>query len=473
MDNAANSLHLRDASFSAYLSTAEENFAVKLAESSQGPYLPLTSTQEAPYPVNLGRTMTEEEGELGVFGAEKYFNMKMDDARRKLSTGAPLKHRQMKEDRADPACTKPKIRQGAPSACSEASWNSHTALLPRLLRNPSQSKQRKANAKMIFAGFGCNGSCSDKKSVYVDTNAEPGGMIHGKEIRKKVPQNDLNPLMLDRTRLSQPGFPVKNDIQSRSFHKTNTRLNREDYYGYPVVNSGLESLAVKAELIDKKAEEEGRKSIEVFGSHMLKKGDVATNLERKLSVLTWDAIPTAPAAPATTQGAGAYEDNESDASSDLFEIENLTGGTHPLFNRQASDGMSTCTRYEPSEASIEWSVVTASAADFSVVTDFDEKKLEENTDNPREMNSVSTPSRPNKAKFSVGREAQRSRPTGLLGCRSDKAVKVSEPACRVIDKAKSDSRWHHRLDSSMPLGKAQAENKVKDFEFPQAQHAFA
>ncbi|CBI15237.3 unnamed protein product, partial [Vitis vinifera] len=398
MDNAANSLHLRDASFSAYLSTAEENFAVKLAESIQSPYLPLTSTQEAAYPVNLGRTMSVEEGELRVFGAEKYFNMKMDDGRRRLTTSSSLTHRQIKEDRADLHCTKPKIRPGTPSASSEASWNSHAALLPRLLRNPSPSKQRKANAKMIFAGFGCNGSCSDKKSVYVDTNAEPGG-----------------------------AFP--------------TRVS-----------------------IDKRAEEEGRKSLEVFGSHMLKKGDVATNLERKLSVLTWDAIPKVQTVPTTSEGTGIYEDNESDASSDLFEIENLSGSAHPLFNRQASDGMSSCTRYEPSEASIEWSVVTASAADFSVTSDFDEKKQVESTENSREMNFASTPTRPSKTKSSVGKEAQRSRPTGLLGCRSDKAVRVSEPAYRTNDKVKSDPGWHHRLDSSMPLGKSQGENKVKDFE---------
>ncbi|KAJ9677399.1 hypothetical protein PVL29_022400 [Vitis rotundifolia] len=471
MDNAANSLHLRDASFSAYLSTAEENFAVKLAESIQSPYLPLTSTQEAAYPVNLGRTMCEE-GELSVFGAEKYFNMKMDDGRRRLTTSSSLKHRQIKEDRADLHCTKPKIRPGTPSASSEASWNSHAALLPRLLRNPSPSKQRKANAKMIFAGFGCNGSCSDKKSVYVDTNAEPGG-VHGKEIRKKVAQNDPNPLMLDRTRLSQPGFPVKNEIHSRSFDKASIGFKREEYFGYPIINSGLESLTVKGELVNKRAEEEGRKSLEVFGSHMLKKGDVATNLERKLSVLTWDAIPKVQTVPTTSEGTGMYEDNESDASSDLFEIENLSGSAHPLFNRQASDGMSSCTRYEPSEASIEWSVVTASAADFSVTSDFDEKKQVESTENSREMNFASTPTRPSKTKSSVGKEAQRSRPTGLLGCRSDKAVRVSEPAYRTNDKVKSDPGWHHRLDSSMPLGKSQGENKVKDFEFPQAQHAFA
>lgn len=469
MDNAANSLHLRDASFSAYLSTADENFAAKIAESTQSPYLPLASTLEVSYPVNLGRA-TSEEGELSVFGAEKYFNMNMDDGRRRLTTSGSLKHRQLKGDQADLLhCTKQKIRPATPSASSDASWNSHVALLPRLLRTPPQNKQRKANAKLIFAGFGCNGSCSDKKSVYVDSNAEPGG-VRGKEVRKKAIQNEPNLLVLDRTSLAQPGFTVKNEIHSRSFNKTSMGINRQDYYGYLSIKSGLGSLTVNGELADKKTEEDGRKSLEVFGSHLQNKGDVATNLERKLSVLTWDAIPKVQTVPAASEGTGMYEDNESDASSDLFEIENLSGSGHSLFNKQASDGMSSCTRYEPSEASIEWSVVTASAADFSVASDYDEKKPE-SAENLRVIDTASMPSRTSNAKSPVSKERNRS--TGLLGCRSDKAVRVCTPECRTNDKTKPDPRWHHRLDSSTPLGKSQGENKVKDFEFPQVQHAFA
>ncbi|RVW90474.1 Protein phytochrome kinase substrate 1 [Vitis vinifera] len=301
MDNAANSLHLRDASFSAYLSTAEENFAVKLAESIQSPYLPLLQRKRLP------------------------------------------------------------IQPGTPSASSEASWNSHAALLPRLLRNPSPSKQRKANAKMIFAGFGCNGSCSDKKSVYVDTNAEPGG-VHGKEIRKKVAQNDPNPLMLDRTRLSQPGFPVKNEIHSRSFDKASIGFKREEYSGYPIINSGLESLTVKGESVDREQKRRAKVPRGVWLPYA-EKGRCCNQPREETLCAHLGCHSKVQTVPTTSEGTGMYEDNESDASSDLFEIENLSGSAHPLFNRQASDGMSSCTRYEPSEASIEWSVVTASAAD--------------------------------------------------------------------------------------------------------------
>ncbi|CAH2045688.1 unnamed protein product [Thlaspi arvense] len=58
----------------------------------------------------------------------------------------------------------------------------------------------------------------------------------------------------------------------------------------------------------------------------------------------------------------------SDSSSDLFEIENLTGKPKPCLTRQGSDAASP-TRHAPSEVSIEWSIVTASSADFSVMSE--------------------------------------------------------------------------------------------------------
>ncbi|WZY98207.1 hypothetical protein YC2023_070536 [Brassica napus] len=51
------------------------------------------------------------------------------------------------------------------------------------------------------------------------------------------------------------------------------------------------------------------------------------------------------------------EETASEASSDLFEIENITSSV-----------------YEPSEASIAWSVVTGSMADQSVILEFEMMK---------------------------------------------------------------------------------------------------
>ncbi|MCI01260.1 protein PHYTOCHROME KINASE SUBSTRATE 1, partial [Trifolium medium] len=63
------------------------------------------------------------------------------------------------------------------------------------------------------------------------------------------------------------------------------------------------------------------------------------------------------------------DDAASDASSDLFEIESLKGkSSNNFLTRQTSDAASSCVspnNYAPSEASIEWSVVTASAAVMS------------------------------------------------------------------------------------------------------------
>ena len=89
-------------------------------------------------------------------------------------------------------------------------------------------------------------------------------------------------------------------------------------------------------------------------------------------MLSWDATPKVE----TENSKGNNNDTESDASSDLFEIESLTGKANPFLARHASDAASGCvtptTCYAPSEASVEWSVVTASAADFSVMSDYEE-----------------------------------------------------------------------------------------------------
>ena len=152
-------------------------------------------------------------------------------------------------------------------------------------------------------------------------------------------------------------------------------------------------------------------------------------MERKLSVLTWDAIPAKPynnkvspkaSRPGSGRSGAGHEDMDSDASSDLFEIENITAGT--MRRPSDQDTLSRCGTpnnnlyghigdYEPSETSIEWSVVTASAA-ADLGLDYDEKKLAANARPP-------TGQKP----------APRRRPnSGILGCNSQKSVSVAETA---------------------------------------------
>ncbi|KAL8209488.1 hypothetical protein R6Q57_000468 [Mikania cordata] len=187
-------------------------------------------------------------------------------------------------------------------------------------------------------------------------------------------------------------------------------IKRSDQFAFPVMNPTLDILT---KLDEQKPEELPRMSIEVFGSTgTVNKGDIAKNLVRKMSILTWDAIPV----PKSKESV-ICDDMASEASSDLFEIENISRtGWQP----SESSCMSPSTQYAPSEASIEWSVVTASAADFSsVYSGYDEKQTG------------------GKNKMDHTKKSQKKLDNGLLGCKSFKSVKVVEPvSCRTSDKLK-------------------------------------
>lgn len=280
----------------------------------------------------------------------------------------------------------PNPRTVTPAISSEGrSLNSQTALLPILQRNPSQIKQKMAFGKMYFSSFGCCGRCSDKKAVNIN------------EITKK----------------SQP------------------ELKTRERFAFPVLDSVMENPTEIKQFEEGKVEEEQRKSLDVFGSEMTKKGDIAANLERKLSILTWDAIPKAQSHATTNIGSSIIcDDMASEASSDLFEIENVSGIGYSMLTRQASDNtscsMTPTTQYAPSEASIEWSIATASAADFSsAVSDYDEKNLH-------------------------AKVVQNCHPSGLLGCKGHKAVRVAKSVYRTGEKTN-----HQGSGSSVAFGNSQ------------------
>ncbi|MBA0674251.1 hypothetical protein Goari_015859 [Gossypium aridum] len=356
-------------------------------------------------PARLDRNKMLEEGETSVFGAEKYFSMKLDDDDEEYSN-KPV------PNRGDPhRMMTPRRLPGTPSASSEASWNSQSVLLRSSMRNRSENRLKKVDGRSFFSNLSCTGSCSDGKSVYVNQNVD----YHGRVVENRKDQIQINhrPNNLDRRKRYQA------KLHNQSFDRMSVGSNREAYYYKPqVLNPGLQNVTVKAQLDD-----DPRKSLEVFGSTAIKKGDIAKNLERKLSMLSWDAIPNAPTISSISRSRRLGDDIESDTSSDLFEIDNISGSGQALFTRQVSDGMSSCmTPYAPSETSIEWSVVTASAAaDCSFISDRDGKKSSENIRVPASR---------------VTKEAQRNRSGGILGCKSHKAVMVAENAYRSDEKAK-------------------------------------
>ncbi|XP_057479361.1 protein PHYTOCHROME KINASE SUBSTRATE 3-like [Actinidia eriantha] len=388
MDSPENYENLRVASFSAYLNSTDENIVLKVTGGIPDP-TGIFSPEETPRPLTIfGRSKKSEEGEIGVFEANKYFNMKID-----YETPNKAKHDRVVIDPLHQE--KPKVRFGAPSVSSEASRNSQAALLPNPQRNPARIKERKGIGKTIFTGFRCNGPCLDKKSVYIDKRVDHD-MIHTRDVGKESFRFVNHPPIV---------------------------YNGKEHFAFPVL--GKENLMARKRLEEHKIEEVPRYSIEVFGSNTnSKKSDIATNLERKLSMLTWDAIPKSQTLPSNlgSSTSGPCDDIQSDASSDLFEIE--TG--HKLLLMQESD---LCSQYEPSEASIEWSVVTASMVDFSVVTDYDEKAIS------NEM--YSSHDKMAKTKNVLRKEEQKGRlASGLLGCQSHKAVSVSETVHRASEKPK-------------------------------------
>ncbi|XWS48033.1 hypothetical protein CRYUN_Cryun13aG0037300 [Craigia yunnanensis] len=444
---------LGEVSFSSYLSTAEEIFVHKLAESAiQHPHPAIAPSGGIHAPARLERNKTEE-GEISVFGAEKYFKMKLDDDSPRLDDEYSNKRSLKIENQIDLHQMTPSRWPATPSASSEASWNSQKVLLRSFMR--SENKQKKVDGRSFFSNLSCSGSCSDGKSVNVNQNVEHG-RVHGKEYRKEHIQINHRPINMERRKLPRAKFQMKGEFDNQSFDQMSVGSNREVYFGPPVLKPGLQNMAVNTQLDDP------RKSLELFASTAMKKGDIAKNLERKLSMLTWDAIPNAPTLSSISRSSQVGDDVESDTSSDLFEIDNIYGSGQALFTSQASDGMSSSMNpYAPSETSIEWSVVTASAADCSFVSDYDEKKSEEDIRAPESK----TARRVANAKILPGKEAQKSRSGGILGCTSHKAVMLAETAYRRDEKSKPSNL--HQLPKSvtpMPGRLLQADIKVKDLD---------
>ncbi|CAA3007990.1 protein PHYTOCHROME KINASE SUBSTRATE 3-like [Olea europaea var. sylvestris] len=315
---------LRVDSFS-YLNAAGENFVFKVPGPVQDPAPAFSFPQETLCPINIGRTKSKD-GEIDVFGADKYFNAKLD--------------RKVREE--------PTAGSRNPSVCSQQSGTSQNAVLQNRRRIESQTKQKKPFGWRFFTYLVCQGPCFNKKSFHVNENLAPGTICESKPTR--------------------------------------TRSKRVDHFAIQVPNSEAENMIVEEEELKEQKPDKHRRSLDVFGSCSSSiKGDVARNLERKLSMLTWDAIPISGQnlTICTPGNTTICEDMASDASSDLFEIENISSTVYSKLKVESdqdhlSSGMSLCPtmQYAPSEASIEWSVVTASAADYSsVISDYDEKKV--------------------------------------------------------------------------------------------------
>nr|KYP32700.1 Phytochrome kinase substrate 1 [Cajanus cajan] len=418
-----NNNHFYDPTFSPYLSGNEGTVVGRLGEPSQN-LSPFNSKNRKSPLQKLEKK--EENGEIGVFGAEKYFNEgEVLETPRSSSIATP-KYLHQRDEQMTLATRKHTLQYGTPSIRSESTSNSQSALLKSGMRNPSRDrKDNKGQAKSVLAGLGFKCSCSDKDSVDA-------------ELLK------INNVYFQK----QESFGVGlNSQKSRSQnHLVKMQLQLEE-------------------------EEKPRKSLEVFGSPLLNKKIKSLSFDRRLVKPSRDGTPRMEEIDSNSN----YNINDaaSDASSDLFEIESIKSKTNPFLARQTSDAASTfaspANGYAPSEASIEWSVATASAA---VMSDCDEQMSEVTIRSP-----IRTSYTPSNGKPKSTREVHRRRPSMLLGCKSHKSVRVAGDAFITYENPSSTPKVRSRTSSSQ-VARFPSETKLGDFgakhgQQQQHHHAYA
>ncbi|KAL9226222.1 hypothetical protein vseg_002058 [Gypsophila vaccaria] len=403
----------RDASFSSYLKNTEQTYIHTLVTTSQRP-----------------RARKVEDGEIDIFGAEKYFNGGVD----KKSSTTTVKNR---TDKAMISLSDLNLQPRTPSVHSESSTNSQTALLRRVQRNPSKSYLSHQGKKSSFL----SGYCCYEKSVDVENVNQFSN--HGKINKENA---------IER--------PITRTIKTSFDTAEITRLNKLRLDVVPVPLTVVKEIQIEDE-DDEKIRR--KKSLEVFGSD---EGSKRFSLEKRLNMLCWDAIPRSVEEINTSaRTSGAYKDNESDASSDLFEIECLSYTTNPARvqgTRNTSNESTTPSGYAPSEASIDWSVVTASAADFTTVSDLDDQSCTDFTQTqPTDVRTGLKSALP--GKMMAKKCVQKSKGGGILaGCKSQKAVRVAECVDRspVNRRSGENQRMQWFSDSYSPVTRFKSEAKL-------------
>ncbi|WOL09408.1 hypothetical protein Cni_G18161 [Canna indica] len=371
----------RDDSFSNYLALVRESFPPELGNSA---------SDQLSCQISLNRRRTLD-GEIEIFDAEKYFSGVMDSAAQQ----ALPEHSVLATPKSKPKETQVvrvmRSRSRTGSTSSEASCNSRSTLLRDHHRKHAMiaNAQRNAgaNSKRFLGVFPC--SCARKNAINVDQEALADA------------RSDI--LMRKRQPHGAGSHDVENLVSELRLKRISANLKQEAFAFSPnFVAAGKEF----------KQEEK------LVSANFLPKGDMIST-QRKSFLSSGKLL-----------GDGGREDDiRSEASSDLFEIESLSmTNSHPFIACEGSESMTT-TGYEPSEASVEWSVVTASVANFSIASESDEKIT-----------------------ASLGRKARRSSGSGLLlGCVSEKAVNVTAgTAMKMYDQRKSvDRRECAGLDGSV------------------------
>ncbi|OWM90419.1 uncharacterized protein LOC116187415 [Punica granatum] len=216
---------------------------------------------ELPIPV-LPRKLGPREHEIDVFDAKKYFNMNSD-----VQTALNKEENHILGRKSGAPIVIPETGAGITNPFQGSGSGDI----------PHQKKKNQGTRRPgILFGFSCSDCCLDAKSVQVSEESQ------AKNLNKTASVSGS-----DRT--AEFEFPILNAVEP--------------------------------------TEKQPWKSLDLFGLDAMVRGGgdaVAINLERKLSMQTWDAIPKARTIPVPPRTDATHGDEvDSCASSDLFEIESI------------------------------------------------------------------------------------------------------------------------------------------------------
>lgn len=438
--------HLKDASFSSYLR-------------------PTTTTTNPTSP-----KPPLDDTELSIFDAERYFNENPD---KKHHPKSPVV-----VERCDLSSTVSRLssvssldgyprnyRTGSfhatPTASSEASWNSQTGLLSNppgsiavsIKTLPLKHEQRKGYSKRWLFGRKC--PCSGKKSVDVEEklpesrnpiqiNSNSNGSLNPKkQSLEKAPvemEKSLGAEPVAKLKLVGGSWAKDEEVVVREHEHfppgtgfpaeigrrivPSGRSFGDSGFSFPILNPPPAAGKLRLNCTSP-PEDPPRESLEVFlpSDEMgVRRSD---EFQRRMVVLPFSGEAGRRSFTFSGSPKAVREDDvASDSSSDLFEIESLsTQATAPFRRRESLDEAGRFVRrsmeegewYEPSEASVEWSVTTAEGFDRASVANFSTSASEY-----EEVRFV-----PLTAGGGGGGGGGRKKSNGgLLSCRCEKAVNV-------------------------------------------------
>uniref|UniRef100_A0A7N0V2P3 Uncharacterized protein n=1 Tax=Kalanchoe fedtschenkoi TaxID=63787 RepID=A0A7N0V2P3_KALFE len=422
---------------------------------------------------------TVDDNEISIFDAQKYFNEGNEQFPNHTFKLLPVSVTTKQHDLTEFPCYssvsssvdaysarnyRAQSFHATPTASSEASWNSQTGLLPNppgtikvSLRNlnPIVDEKKKINSPRWFFGRHC--PCTGKKSLQVDDKtvvSEARSPIHFRSITsmnaskrsdeiptEKLPSGKTTTNSSTATQTTHRLSPEKDHLAVdhpplRISLTAGRNFNEVAGFSFPILKPSITSQTVTITKNHKpNAEDPPRDSLEVFhpSNHEIQGPKKKFIEDDAASDGSSDLFELESFSTSTQTTYQMYNNNNHNFLRDsLDEAANfrnprrlsvITSTTNPYrrnsLEEPATPSVAPTEGYEPSEASIDWSVTTAEGFDRASVATYEDMMMMTTTVDIEGDGG--------------GRRNSGSRGNGLLGlgCRSEKAVLVGPGPRRV------------------------------------------